>query len=210
VAPAPPAPGGSGSFGNTLLSLILLGGILYGGYHLARQRGWTLERALAQLGVQPLADASSTSVSRGAVAATPTAAPVDPSVCPFCGQRKDPVTGKCACSVDAAPLQPFAAASGASGEGPRLIATQGAYMGQIFPINGEALIGRDPGNGVPLTQDSTVSRRHARIIAEDGGYLIHDEGSSNGTYVNGVRVTEAPLRSGDEVSIGGTRFRFEV
>jgi len=83
-------------------------------------------------------------------------------------------------------------------------------MGQIFPVTGEATIGRDPGNAVSLAVDSTVSRRHAVIAAQDSGYVIRDQGSSNGTFVNGARVTESPLRPGDEVSIGGTRFRFEV
>jgi pSer/pThr/pTyr-binding forkhead associated (FHA) protein len=82
-------------------------------------------------------------------------------------------------------------------------------MGQVFPLGGEATIGRDPGTEVPLAEDTTVSRRHARIRASDGGYCLEDLGSSNGTFVNGGRVTEAPLRPGDEVSIGGTRFRFE-
>jgi pSer/pThr/pTyr-binding forkhead associated (FHA) protein len=58
--------------------------------------------------------------------------------------------------------------------------------------------------------DSTVSRRHAVIALDGGGHVIRDQGSSNGTFVNGARVAEAPLRPGDEVSIGGTRFRFEA
>ena len=49
-----------------------------------------------------------------------------------------------------------------------------------------------------------------RIDTEVGGYRIIDEGSSNGIYVNGARVTDATLHPGDEVAIGGTRFRFEV
>jgi FHA domain len=202
-----PAPAGPSGFINTLFSLVILGGALYGAYYMAKQRGWTIERVLAQLGVQPIAEGP---LPRGNVSAPPPAAPVDPNVCPFCGQRKDPVTGQCACSVDAAPAQPFATAPTGRGEGPRLIATQGAHMGQIYPLTSEALIGRDPGNAIPLTQDTAVSRRHARIVAENGGYLIHDEGSSNGTFVNGRQVTDSPLRPGDEVSVGGTRFRFEV
>src|SRR5262249_57622489 len=93
---------------------------------------------------------------------------------------------------------------------PRLIGASGTYMGEIFPIAGEVVIGRDPGNPVPLSRDTTVSRRHARLVPEGGTFRLIDEGSSNGTYVNGQRVTEAVLQPGDEVSIGGTRFRFEV
>ncbi len=83
-------------------------------------------------------------------------------------------------------------------------------MGRVFPISGTATIGREPTNPVPLDQDTTTSRRHAQITDEGGSYRIQDLGSSNGTYVNGSRVTEALLQPGDEVSIGGTRFRFEV
>jgi pSer/pThr/pTyr-binding forkhead associated (FHA) protein len=86
----------------------------------------------------------------------------------------------------------------------------GTYMGQVFPVAGSAVIGREPANGVPLDRDTTASRRHAQISAEGGGYRIQDLGSANGTFVNGARVTESLLNPGDEVSIGGTRFRFEV
>ena len=49
------------------------------------------------------------------------------------------------------------------------------------------------------------------FTGQQGEYFPRiDEGSSNGIYVNGARVTEALLRPGDEVSIGNTRFRFEV
>jgi pSer/pThr/pTyr-binding forkhead associated (FHA) protein len=86
----------------------------------------------------------------------------------------------------------------------------GTYMGQVFPIMGSAVIGREATNGVPLDRDTTASRRHAQITDQGGGYVIQDLGSANGTFVNGSRVTEGPLQPGDEVSIGGTRFRFEV
>jgi hypothetical protein len=208
ASPAPePAPSGGG-FG-TLVGLILLGGIGYGVYLVGKNQGWTIDKTLARLGVQPVP-----AVTAGSPAGTPAPPPppVDPNVCAFCGQRKDPVTGNCACSLDASALGSASAGSAfsSSGSGPRLVAVSGLAMGQIFPINGEAAIGRDSGNAVPLSMDSTVSRRHAVIAPDGGGYVIRDQGSSNGTYVNGARVTEAPLRPGDEVSIGGTRFRFEA
>jgi hypothetical protein len=207
-APTAPAPPGPPPLLNTLFNLVILGGLLYGGYLLARRNGWTLERVLAQLGVQPIPETAVGTVSAPGPAPAP---PSDPSVCPYCGERKDALTGRCACSVDAvAAANPFVAPASGRGEGPRLIATQGTYMGQIFPLAAEASIGRDAGNAVPLPNDTTVSRRHALIWAENGGYKIQDEGSSNGTYVNGSRVTDAALRPGDEVGIGGTRFRFEV
>jgi hypothetical protein len=215
--PLPPAPAGGSSPLTSLVGFLLLAGIAYAAFTVARQRGWTLDKGLARLGIPPGPEPGT--VAAGPASLRPAPAPpppVDPNVCPFCGERKDPVSGRCACSVDAAPAgagslgaSPFAAPPG-GGSGPRLVAMQGTYMGQIFALGGELTIGRDPSNGIPLPTDTTVSRRHARLAPADGGYRVEDMGSSNGTFVNGARVTEATLRPGDEVSIGGTRFRFEA
>lgn len=209
LAPAPAPTSGGGSGLGTLVGLILVAAGLYWLYLHGKNQGWTVDKALARLGVQPVAP-----VPAGGAPGTPAPAPppVDPNVCPFCGQRKDPVTGACACSLDAAASGIPAGGAGfaGSGSGPRLVAVSGTAMGQIYPVSGDASIGRDPGNSISLAMDSTVSRRHAVITPVEGGYVIQDQGSSNGTYVNGARVTEAALRPGDEVSIGGTRFRFEA
>jgi hypothetical protein len=207
VSPPEPAPRGGSGLG-TFVGLILIGGVGYWLYLRARDQGWTLDKALARLGVQPVEPAS---VAAGAGSTpAPPPPPVDPSICAFCGQRKDPVTGACACSLDASPAGLASAPPSSSGSGPRLVAVGGLAMGQIFPLAGDATIGRDAGNSIALAMDSTVSRSHAVISPEDGGFVIRDQGSSNGTFVNGARVTESPLSPGDEVSIGGTRFRFEA
>ena len=54
---------------------------------------------------------------------------------------------------------------------------------------------------VALPDDHTASRRHARIAA-NGGVVIHDEGSSNGTFVNGEKVTEREIKPGDDIQTG--------
>jgi len=205
-----PAPS-TGSPVTTLVGFLLLAGAIYALYVVGKNRGWTMERALERLGVQPGPEPATAAGPASLRPATAPAPPVDPNVCAFCGERKDPLTGRCACSLDtpAGSTAPFAGAAPAAGTGPRLVAVQGVYRGQVFPLGADVTIGRDPGSEVPLPDDSTVSRRHARIHAADGGYRVEDLGSSNGTFVNGGRVTEAALRPGDEVSIGGTRFRFE-
>jgi FHA domain/Domain of unknown function (DUF1707) len=53
--------------------------------------------------------------------------------------------------------------------------------------------------------DDTVSRRHAALVCRDGVWHVVDLGSSNGTYVNGRRVIDAEVRSGDELTLGTTR-----
>ncbi len=114
------------------------------------------------------------------------------------------------------PFGGVSAVMGASpiiGSGPRLVATAGTYSGQIFPVNGSADIGRDATSPIPLPNDTNVSRRHATVQASGGQFAITDHGSSNGTYVNGVKIgaqTPQPLRPGDELNIGNTRFRFEA
>lgn len=132
---------------------------------------------------------------------------IDPNVCQFCGQRKDPATGNCACSVSPSGMS----SSGSTGT-PRLIAMQGTYSGRIFEMSAnEITVGRDAGNTVALSDDHTVSRRHARVARDNGTVAITDEGSSNGTFVNGMKISGSrPLQPGDEIQIGSTKFRFEL
>jgi pSer/pThr/pTyr-binding forkhead associated (FHA) protein len=68
-------------------------------------------------------------------------------------------------------------------------------------------IGRRPSADVVL-DDATVSRRHALVMERDGGVVIADDRSRNGLYVNGLRVTQARLRNGDEVQLGARVMRF--
>lgn len=64
------------------------------------------------------------------------------------------------------------------------------------------VIGRDPGSDLHI-QDIEVSRRHTRLIAQSGGFVLEDLGSTNGTFVNGERVrTVTVLRPGDEIRLG--------
>jgi len=70
-------------------------------------------------------------------------------------------------------------------------------------------IGRATGNTIVL-DDARVSRHHLVIrVREDGGYVLSDLGSSNGSFVNGRRVLlPERLRHGDEIKVGGSTFRF--
>jgi hypothetical protein len=72
------------------------------------------------------------------------------------------------------------------------------------PVSGAPIrIGRAPECEIVL-KDSRVSRRHARLHARDGVLLLTDLGSTNGTRVNGHRVTEVVLGAGDRISVGDT------
>jgi pSer/pThr/pTyr-binding forkhead associated (FHA) protein len=137
--------------------------------------------------------------------------PVPEGVCPFCGERRDAL-GRCACSpvgTAPAPAPSPAAAAGATG-GPRLVGLNGPYAGQVFALEKpETTVGREPDRDIPLASDTSVSRRHARFRRGAAGVEISDEGSSNGTFVNGSRVTSQNLQPGDEVKIGASVFRVE-
>lgn len=62
-------------------------------------------------------------------------------------------------------------------------------------------IGRQLDNTLVI-DDSTVSRKHAQIRWRFGRFVIHDAGSKSGTFVNGKRISESVLESGDVVTIG--------
>ncbi|MET8679611.1 DUF1707 and FHA domain-containing protein [Streptomyces sp. NPDC004647] len=79
----------------------------------------------------------------------------------------------------------------------------------MFPEPGPCplRIGRDPGNGLRLNDD-TVSRVHAELVREGGIWVLRDLGSTNGTCVNGRRVTgRAAVQPGDQVTFGRISFR---
>jgi pSer/pThr/pTyr-binding forkhead associated (FHA) protein len=64
-----------------------------------------------------------------------------------------------------------------------------------------ATIGRSASSSIFL-DDVTVSRTHATISKQGNSFLLKDEGSLNGTYINNISVTEHALVSGDEFQIG--------
>lgn len=68
-------------------------------------------------------------------------------------------------------------------------------------------IGRLPDCDITI-MDSNVSRHHAEIRPRGDGFVLVDLGSTNGSRVNGVRVTERELLDGDEIAFGNTRLIF--
>jgi pSer/pThr/pTyr-binding forkhead associated (FHA) protein len=76
---------------------------------------------------------------------------------------------------------------------------------RTVPLNSEAVtIGRGE-SCVVVLGDNYASQFHARVYKEDGGWFVEDMGSTNGTYLNRVKVTEAiPLAVGDQIRIGKT------
>ena len=89
-----------------------------------------------------------------------------------------------------------------------LLVASGPLQGREFPIEKDAfVIGSAPNADLRL-EDSSVSRRHCEIRADVRGYGIADLESTNGTFVNGVRIASAFLNPGAEIQLGTTRIVF--
>jgi transcriptional regulator with GAF, ATPase, and Fis domain len=92
---------------------------------------------------------------------------------------------------------------------PRLICLAGPRQGSVFPLDpaSEFSIGRDAGNQVSVL-DLTASRRHCALQEKDGRFQLNDLESRNGTFVNGLPVTERWLEHGDRIRVGVSTFLF--
>jgi pSer/pThr/pTyr-binding forkhead associated (FHA) protein len=91
-----------------------------------------------------------------------------------------------------------------------VIRSGGGRAGEVYPFDVERLtIGRHTEANVFL-DDVTVSRHHAVIEHEGDQYVIVDEGSLNGTYVNRRRSDRQVLVDGDEIQVGKYKLTFLV
>ncbi len=82
--------------------------------------------------------------------------------------------------------------------------------GSAFPLADEITIGRAATCTIGMPDDTFVSQLHARVFREVGSTIIEDLGSTNGTYLNGKRLTGAErITKGDRVQIGSTLFEAE-
>ena len=95
----------------------------------------------------------------------------------------------------------------------RLVVLESAALeeGDVYAIDSTALtVGRGGDNDLPLATDEFASSRHARFEPRRDGVYVEDMGSTNGTFVNGIRLTGGrKLVPGDVVRIGETDLRFE-
>lgn len=142
--------------------------------------------------------------------------PGDANFCPACGApvQRDLLEGgseATTASIDAGIFDPQEALEGsptlAPGTG-MLVVVRGPNAGSRFLVDRElTTIGRHPESDIFL-DDVTVSRRHAEIARRGDALLLADLGSLNGTYVNGERVEERRLASGDELQVGRFKLLF--
>ena len=89
-----------------------------------------------------------------------------------------------------------------------LFVTCGKDYGKSFVVTDSMVtIGRDQKNSV-LLKDEEVSRIHCSLLAESSQVFLIDEGSSNGTFLNGLAITRAQVHKGDKIRIGNTQLEF--
>jgi hypothetical protein len=144
----------------------------------------------------------------GAVAAVDASLPELPAPAPVAVQPPPDVGGSEGSDEGSAassgePRAPESTADGAPG---KLVRIDGGHA-VTYVLQRRNQFGRLPGTEVHI-DSSTVSRLHALIVSAPGGAIVEDTKSTNGTYVNGRRVSRQLLRDGDLLTIGEAQFRF--
>ena len=92
----------------------------------------------------------------------------------------------------------------------KITVVSGPGAGAGFTIDRErVIVGRGPGVDRAF-DDPAMSRQHAVIEFNAGGFRLRDLGSTNGTLLNGTSVHSAELRHGDRFEIGGQRFQLAI
>src|SRR5213083_1263775 len=85
-----------------------------------------------------------------------------------------------------------------------VVIVEGPGAGSEFPLTGSMVAGRDPAAAIPL-EDPESSRQHASITAQEGGAVVEDLGSTNGTFVGEERISGSRvIQPGDRIRIGTT------
>lgn len=93
----------------------------------------------------------------------------------------------------------------------RLTCTTGPHTGEVLELrSGITTLGRSSDNVFVLSQDKEISRHHAIILQESGRFVVQDQNSLNGTFVNDEQITGPYyLQDGDEILVGLSTLKYE-
>jgi hypothetical protein len=89
-----------------------------------------------------------------------------------------------------------------------LVVLNGPRQGQEFRLRDDVFIGRDGTRCEVVLEDLAVSDLHARVKREEDQFILHDLGSTNGTFLNGEQVYRHPLSDKDRLQLGETQLVF--
>jgi pSer/pThr/pTyr-binding forkhead associated (FHA) protein len=186
--PTAPEATKSGPVGNLLTTLIGMGVVAAVAWYILkymRENGDKVQDTLKKLGAD-----------------LPQAPATDPDPAPITPIKPEPMQQ---IILDSAPVAPVAPTPTPMGT-PRLIATDGS----AFDLpEGETTVGREFGNGLVVPSD-TVSRRHASLLKSGSTVSVTDHGSTNGSWVNGMKVGgTVSLNPGDQVRFGSIEYQYE-
>ena len=81
---------------------------------------------------------------------------------------------------------------------------RGVGMGQVYLLSDQPVVAGRSEDADMILDDPAISSRHFEVAPWQGGYVIRDLQSTNGTQVNHVRVAECRLADGDIISVGDT------
>ena len=85
-----------------------------------------------------------------------------------------------------------------------LVVLAGSAVGEMYKVDQERIIIGRGGKAQVRLIDDGISREHAEIIVQGNEVFLHDLGSTNGTFCNGVKVDTKPLADGDKILVGST------
>jgi hypothetical protein len=184
-----PAPNPLVSFLNLLLGVAVIAAVCYGIYSYVKRNPKQVEDTLKKVGL----------------------AQMDPPVTDLPATPPQPQPIK---PIDLGGAPPSAAVVSPMGapttavKNPRLVKSDGSVA---LLQEGSNIVGRDEGLAISLAGESSVSRNHARLDKAGDDVRITDLGSTNGTFVNGAKLSgETLLKPGDSVQFGAIAFRYEV
>jgi hypothetical protein len=176
------------------IGILLMAAAIYYGVRYAKNKGYTVADGLKKMGVEMPQDAMET--------AGPKLKPVTPPPPPLPSLSELPAAGPAPASSGGASFHTGT---------PRLVVLAGPTGCPSYDLTGTFTVGRETDNTLAMPSDTTASRRHARVDLVNGAWTVIDDGSSNGTYVNGKRIDgPQPLQPGDEIRIGKAWLRFEA